>query len=107
MPHKEFRRSFRYDGKREFIEADSEGELDAAVDVRKYELEHPPEKQITKRTTVEKWLEEYLKTYKHDYVTHKQYINLLSHARVITAAIGKIPLKDIRKHHCEKREGIP
>jgi len=103
--HKKFKKSFSYDGIRYYVEADTAEGLAAKMAVKQYELEHPPEKQVTRATTVAKWLDEYIESYRRDYITHRQYINLRSNARAIKEVMGRTPLKDVKRRDCERVVG--
>ena len=104
--HKDHRTSFvDADGNRHHFEDNTAAGLAAQVAVRQYELAHPV-KKITRNTTVEIWLAEYLETYVEPYVTKKKYGNYKSRAKRIIGKdnehyiIGHLPLKDVTPRAC-------
>jgi len=97
--HKPHRKSITYDGKRYFLEADTAEELAAAIAIKKYQLENPV-KKITRNSTVEKWLTEYLEVYVEPYVTAQKYGSYKTRANRITGVIGDYLLKDVTPRAC-------
>jgi integrase len=97
--HKEFRKTFTFEGKRHEVEADTEVELEVAVRIRKQELENGVQK-ISKQMLVKNWSAIYLEDYRRDYASQKQYKNLKTQMKNITSVIGSMRLTDVRRVHC-------
>ncbi|MCL2492539.1 MAG: tyrosine-type recombinase/integrase [Clostridiales bacterium] len=98
--HAEFRTSFRHEGKRYFVEADTETELAIKKELKKWALEHG-DPQISSRTTVTAWADEYLQTCRRDYISDAYYRGLVTLKNIITEEIGKMPLGEVKRIHCE------
>ncbi|MDR1797681.1 MAG: tyrosine-type recombinase/integrase [Clostridiales Family XIII bacterium] len=101
QPHKEHRVSFRYNGKRYWVEADTEKDLAVQLELKKWELEHG-ESLSGKKTTVDAWATEYLETYRRDYISLAYYRGLITQKNIISAEIGKMPLGEVKRIHCER-----
>jgi integrase len=98
MPKKKYNyvtKTFTHEGQRYFVRGKTEAEAIKKMVLRQQALERG-EEGISGKMTVSRWAAEWLETYKKPNVTAKTYDGLLSNARVITNAIGKVPLKDVR-----------
>jgi integrase len=96
------RQTFRYDGKRYDIRANSEYELGAKVKQKMTELEEG-KTLISKNMSVESWFDEFMKTYKAKSISPETYDDYYSRFNSkIKPVIGKMKLKDVREIHCQK-----
>ncbi len=96
------RHSFRYEGKRYFIKASDPTDLAIKTALKKKALEEGTI-VVTRNTTVSKWADEWLVTYKKGSVGESTYelykTNLDKH---IKPMIGTMKLKDVRPIHLQK-----
>lgn len=97
-----YHKYFSYDGRRYHLAAKTEAELYMAVGRMMQKLEQG-ELALNKNTTVRRWSEEWLSTYKEGKMTQKSYDTYTQKLNgYILPAIGDMKLKDVRDIHLQK-----
>jgi integrase len=99
--HQMHRKTFTHRGKRYDVEAAGPEELAVKIELRKWELDHEGP-QISAKTTVAAWAQEYLDTYRRDYISDAYYRGLVTLKNIIAAEIGRMPLSEVKRIHCER-----
>jgi len=77
-----YRKTFTVNGERYDIRANSKTDLAVKVQLKKWTLDHG-DSQITSRTTVAAWAEEYLQTCRRDNISDAYYQGLVTLKNII------------------------
>lgn len=97
-----YHKYFRYEGKRYHVTGSTEEEAILKAAQLKKELEEGTAR-LNNKTTVKRWSEEWLATYKEGNMTEKSLLTYKEKLNIyILPAIGNMQLKDVRETHLQK-----